>query len=708
MALVLVALAGGPGARAQSGADAAPWTLLTPALQTRVEAPGVAVGGKLYVFAGFKDADLRITGSVEAYDPQTNAWTARAPMPRPVTHVGAAVVGREVWFAGGFAGDNPGSAISAVQVYDTETNTWRDGPRLPARRASGTLAAVGRTLHYIGGLLPDRETDVDDHYVLDLDRLQSGWTSAAPLPIPRNHLSSAVIGGRVYAIGGQQGHDESRRFRSELHVYDPATDTWTRRADLPVRRSHFEPGTTLWEGRILIVGGVGRGAENNRAMNQITAYDPATDTWTELDPLPVRLLGPVAQAIGGRLIVTHGGLDRTENPQNVAWSRPLDSPSGGFIGEAGRVTVKQDGASVWHAVAFARPYTAPVVVAGPVSAGGSDPVTVRVRNVTPTGFELQLDEWDYLDGRHTEETVSWLAVERGVHRLDGGGRIEAGLVGAGEAVKTYGLAAGFPTAPVVFSQVVTVADGRAVVTRQRNVAPGSFQLRLQGQEADPGHGAETVAYVAVEVGGVAGVLAAGRTPDAVQDPFYAVPLATGFSSPPVLLATMQTFDGSDPATLRYRSLTATRFEVRVEEEGSADAETEHTSEVVGYVALPPGGLRGTTLGGAFMAPASGVASASLDADALRPAEPVGYVLEAVSPNPFRSHAVIRYALPEAADVRLEVFDALGHRVAVLVEGRVEAGHHTARFDAMGMASGVYVCRLQAGAFSGTRRVTVLR
>ncbi|PAP76671.1 Kelch repeat-containing protein [Rubrivirga marina] len=690
-----------PPALAQDGAGGASWTLLAPALEPRVEAPGVVVEGKLYVFAGFTDAALQITGTVEAYDPATDTWAPRAPMPQPVTHVGAAAVGGDVWFVGGFEGDNPGSAVRAVQVYDTATDRWRTGPALPVARASGTLAAVGRTLHHIGGLLPDRQTDVGDHYVLDLDRPEAGWTSAAPLPIPRNHLSSAVIGGQIYAIGGQQGHDESRRFRSELHVYDPATDTWARRADLPVRRSHFEPGTTVWDGRILIVGGVGRGAENNQAMDQITAYDPQSDTWTELDPLPVRLLGPVAQVIGGQLVVTHGGLGRTENPQDVARSRPLMSVrTDSLIGEAGWATVEQDGSSEWHLVSFARPYADPVVVMGPASSNGAEPITVRVRNVTAAGFEFQLDEWDYLDGQHGTETVSWLAVERGVHRVGEGRLLEAGLVTASGAPESFGFGADFASAPVLFSQVSTAAGAGAVVTRQRDVSAGSFQLRLQGEESTDHQGVETVAYVAVEAGAVAGVLEAGRTPAPIDHSYAAVSLEDGFASAPALLASMQTLNESDPATLRYRALTGAGFEVRVEEEQSADPETDHTGEVVGFLALAPGGLRGTTLAGGGTTNPTATSPAPSGAGVPR--------LEAASPNPFRSATAIRYALPVAADVRLEVFDALGQRVALLVSERIEAGRHEARFDGAGFASGVYFFRFQAGPFSETRRVALLR
>ena len=83
-------------------------------------------------------------------------------------------------------------------------------------------------------------------------------------------------------------------------------------------------------------------------------------------------------------------------------------------------------------------------------------------------------------------------------------------------------------------------------------------------------------------------------------------------------------------------------------------------------------------------------------------------LEASYPNPFAASTTLRYALPEAAEVRLEVFDALGRRVVVLAEGAHVAGSHTATWDAQGLASGVYVVRLVADGAVETRRLTLLK
>ncbi|MEP0548786.1 MAG: T9SS type A sorting domain-containing protein, partial [Rhodothermales bacterium] len=90
------------------------------------------------------------------------------------------------------------------------------------------------------------------------------------------------------------------------------------------------------------------------------------------------------------------------------------------------------------------------------------------------------------------------------------------------------------------------------------------------------------------------------------------------------------------------------------------------------------------------------------------AVPTAFALEPAYPNPFAGSTTIRYALPEAARVTVEVYDAVGRRVAVLVDGEMAAGSHEAEWDAASMASGVYLYRMQAGDFTKTLKVSLVR
>jgi len=78
------------------------------------------------------------------------------------------------------------------------------------------------------------------------------------------------------------------------------------------------------------------------------------------------------------------------------------------------------------------------------------------------------------------------------------------------------------------------------------------------------------------------------------------------------------------------------------------------------------------------------------------------------PNPFNPSTLIAYDIPAAGRVTLGVFNLLGQRVATLVDAVQAAGTHEVRFDASGLPSGMYVCRITTGAGSLARGMTVVR
>ena len=88
--------------------------------------------------------------------------------------------------------------------------------------------------------------------------------------------------------------------------------------------------------------------------------------------------------------------------------------------------------------------------------------------------------------------------------------------------------------------------------------------------------------------------------------------------------------------------------------------------------------------------------------------PTTFVLAQNYPNPFNPTTVIGYQLPTASDVKLVVFDLLGRKVAALVDERQSPGIYEVRFNAAGLASGVYLYRLTAGNAVQTRKMLVVK
>ena len=88
--------------------------------------------------------------------------------------------------------------------------------------------------------------------------------------------------------------------------------------------------------------------------------------------------------------------------------------------------------------------------------------------------------------------------------------------------------------------------------------------------------------------------------------------------------------------------------------------------------------------------------------------PCEYSLAQNYPNPFNPSTTIRYGLPQRSHVTLTVFNTLGQQVAELVNREMEPGYHEVKFDASGLASGMYFYRLQAGTYVQTRKLLLLK
>jgi len=276
----------------------------------RVEATTVDYRGDIYVFNGFKEG-IRIADSVEKYDVATKKWSIISSTTTlngsAVTHNGVVRVGADVWIIGGRIGSHPGRVSNKVWIYNLDKKKWRNGPALPTPGAAGGAALVNNKIHWFGGLDTHARCDVNSHFVYDLKKPAAGWkniTSKAAMPSPRNHFSTAVVGGIIYAMGGQYGHDGCPGKNTDdtplVHAFNPKTNAWSRKANMPNKNSHSEPGTFVYKGDIYTTGG-----EN--ALNKVWKYNPRSNQWSTFRTLPEKLVAPIARIIDGNLIVAGGG-----------------------------------------------------------------------------------------------------------------------------------------------------------------------------------------------------------------------------------------------------------------------------------------------------------------------------------------------------------------------------------------------------------------
>jgi N-acetylneuraminic acid mutarotase len=158
------------------------------------------------------------------------------------------------------------------------------------------------------------------------------WTRKTDMPTARGYLETAVVNGRIYAIGGAYG---STSGSSAVEEYDPSTDTWTRKANMPQARSGFS--TSVMDGKIYVIGG---GASPYGALrSSIYTYDPEIDTWTRKAEMPTPRAGLSANIVDGKIYVIGGssgnlstGSKTVElyDPDENNWTRKADMPTARF------------------------------------------------------------------------------------------------------------------------------------------------------------------------------------------------------------------------------------------------------------------------------------------------------------------------------------------------------------------------------------------
>lgn len=299
-------------AQSQNGEQRGIWSSKAGIPAPRVDSGIALSGGKIYVLGG-ESGGKPATQFNQEYDPETNRWRDRAPIPSVTSHAGVAELNGKIYVVGGFTAIVHAVPTDSVFEYDVAAGSWHTLPSLGSHLGSVGVAIVGGKIHAIGGRGPDNLT-VAIHRVYD--PATGKWSVAAPLPTARDHFGIVVVDGRIHVIGGRISTHvfdnskpasppvpfipENNGSNTSLHdVYDPATDSWRSAAPLPTARSNG--AAVYYHGLILYLGGECKkpdphGGGDTFSENQ--AYDPKTDRWLTLAPLPAGRQGFGAVAIG--------------------------------------------------------------------------------------------------------------------------------------------------------------------------------------------------------------------------------------------------------------------------------------------------------------------------------------------------------------------------------------------------------------------------
>jgi N-acetylneuraminic acid mutarotase len=282
------------------------WVTKTAPIEKGADIANAAVvDGKIYTISGGS-----LTGTVkdtEMYDPQTNTWQTKTPMPTSRMYFASAAYNDKIYCIGGTT--DVKDFVDFNEMYDTKTDNWTTKTPMPTPRSSLQANVVNGKIYLIGG----ETSTTNDPYGEAVntnevyDPQTDTWQTKTPIPKPTYGYASAVIGNKIYIIGA-----------GLTQIYDTETNTWTNGTRCPQENVLSATATTTGQYapvRIYIFGG-GWGFFSAVYDKFTRIYDPANDSW-RLGPSLPKLIGALAAVNINDTIYTVGGTVPVDIPDRI-------------------------------------------------------------------------------------------------------------------------------------------------------------------------------------------------------------------------------------------------------------------------------------------------------------------------------------------------------------------------------------------------------
>jgi len=289
------------------------WTTLDPMPQAISGIKAAVVNNKIYVMSG--------TFNYE-YDPTTNEWTNKTLMPTPRGYFGITVYQNKIYIIGGEYNNPTSSAVYYLtenEVYDPLTDTWTTKTPMPTGRTDIEANVVNDKIYIIGGKAYQNNsyyanyTSTNEVY----DPATDSWNTKQKAPVTIAKYASAVVDNKIYIMGGHSNElDKSSGWTSNL-IYDFDTDSWSIGASIPATKYSADSGAASGTYYASAIATAGVMAPKRvyvidggfaTTTNVVHVYDPMLDNWTSGSPmstnrtsLAIAVVKDLVYAMGGNL-----------------------------------------------------------------------------------------------------------------------------------------------------------------------------------------------------------------------------------------------------------------------------------------------------------------------------------------------------------------------------------------------------------------------
>lgn len=254
----------------------------------------------------------------------TAQWTQKADMPTVRSDFSTCVVDGKIFVIGGslrLKMDEYGDmSLSTVEMYDPKTDTWEGKANMPTVRSNVSVSVVDGKIYAIGGSKLKKYqvprgfgTESEEFPTVEMyDPATDTWTQKADMPTPRK-TKTCVVDGKIYAIGGWSTTNEQSHLET-VEIYDPATDTWVKAQSM--NHARCSAAISVVNGEIYAMGGIGWPPNYDPSgrylsslyLSNVEVFNPKTNQWQERTEMSVPKAAHSTSVIDGKIYVIGGYL----------------------------------------------------------------------------------------------------------------------------------------------------------------------------------------------------------------------------------------------------------------------------------------------------------------------------------------------------------------------------------------------------------------
>ena len=265
----------------------------------RMDGAAAVMQGKVYYIGGV-DRRGRAIAETESYDPQNDLWHKKKAMRSARSSMPAVAFDNQIYVMGGRSGDE---ILDVMEIYDPGSDTWTPGPAMSTARWRHMGAVYAGKLFAFGGIAGTGQARRVLKTVEVFDPRSKSWSPAAPMPEGRSGAAVAVLGSKIYLIGGKLGAGQGVQSTPTVQIYDAAVNKWTRGKSLPA--GMVSGCAVVHSNQIWLLGG-SRGAGTS---DTVEVYSHANLAWRSAKSLSKPRAGHACAQIGDVAYIV-GGLSR--------------------------------------------------------------------------------------------------------------------------------------------------------------------------------------------------------------------------------------------------------------------------------------------------------------------------------------------------------------------------------------------------------------